>query len=108
MVGKFADHRLKSGLEREDRRGAAARRRRHHRRRSHDEDRLAIEQALPGTPAKSVVQTDEGGLLRPLKDSLAEAMGKFEPDRTELPIPDRTFGGTCRPHAARLRRRTGR
>jgi hypothetical protein len=29
-----------------------------------------------------------------LKDSLAEAMGKFSPDRTVLPIPDRSFGGT--------------
>src|SRR5271166_2874205 len=59
------------------------------------EDRLAIEQAMPGTPAKSVVQTDEHGLLGPLKDSLAEAMHKFEPDRSRLPIPDRTFAGTA-------------
>jgi hypothetical protein len=25
---------------------------------------------------------------------LAEAAGKFNPDRSVLPIPDRTFGGT--------------
>ena len=29
-----------------------------------------------------------------LKESLAEAMGKFSPDRTVLPIPDPNFGGT--------------
>ena len=95
-IGKFADHRLKSGLGEKIGEAlplggagiiAVAR----------SEDRLAIEQAMPGTPAKSVVQTDEGGLLRPLKDSLAEAMHKFEPDRSKLPIPDRTFAG----HAGR-------
>ena len=32
--------------------------------------------------------------VRGLKDALAEAAGKFSPDRTVLPIPDRTFGGT--------------
>ena len=31
---------------------------------------------------------------RALKESLAEAMGKFSPDRTVLPIPDPNFGGT--------------
>ena len=29
-----------------------------------------------------------------LKEALAEAGGKLSPDRTVLPIPDRTFGGT--------------
>jgi arylsulfatase A-like enzyme/uncharacterized membrane protein len=58
-----------------------------------DEQRLAVEQALPGSPAKSVVQTDKEG-VEALKDGLAEAMGKFVPDRTVLPIPDRNFGGT--------------
>ena len=29
-----------------------------------------------------------------MKESLAEAMGKFSPDRTVLPIPDPNFGGT--------------
>ena len=33
--------------------------------------------------------------LRGLKDALAEAAGKFVPDRTVLPIPDKTFGGTA-------------
>src|SRR5262245_22304856 len=58
-----------------------------------DEQRLAVEQALPGALAKSVVQTDKKG-VRGLQDGLAEAMGKFVPDRTVLPIPDRGFGGT--------------
>jgi arylsulfatase len=58
-----------------------------------EEYRLAVEQALPGSPAKSVVQTDKKG-IRALKGSLAEAMGKFVPDRTVLPIPDKSFGGT--------------
>ncbi len=57
------------------------------------EHRLAIEQALPGSPMKSIVESDEKG-LKALQASLAEAMGKFKPDRTVLPIPDRNFGGT--------------
>ena len=55
--------------------------------------RLGVEQALAGSLLKSVVQTDKAGIAA-LKDSLAEAMGKFSPDRTALPIPDRSFGGT--------------
>ena len=55
--------------------------------------RLAVEQALAGSLLKSVVQSDKEG-VEALKDSLAEAMGKFSPDRTVLPIPDRSFGGT--------------
>ncbi len=92
IVGRFADHRLKSGIR--DKIGEnlpagsagiiAA---------FPDEQRLAIERALPGSPMKSVVQSDEKG-LKALRASLAEAMGKFKPDRTVLPIPDRTFGGT--------------
>ena len=58
-----------------------------------DEYRFAIEQALPNSPAKSIAQADEGGISK-LKSSLAEAMGKFSQDRTVLPIPDRTFGGS--------------
>ena len=55
--------------------------------------RLGVEQAVSGALLKSVVQTDKSGVAA-LKDSLAEAMGKFSPDRTVLPIPDRKFGGT--------------
>ncbi|WUJ74973.1 arylsulfatase [Kribbella soli] len=93
VVGKFADHKLKSGLE--DKIGAAlaagsavviaA---------LPQSSRLAAEQALPGSPAKSVVEMG-GGDLKDLKSSLAQAMGKFSPDRTVLPMPDRAFGGTA-------------
>ena len=59
-----------------------------------DEQRLAVEQTLPGALGKSIVQTDKSG-VRALQSCLAEAMGKFVPDRTVLPIPDKTFGGTA-------------
>ena len=58
------------------------------------EDRLAVEQALASSPMKSVVESDEGGISE-LKAALAEAMGKFNPDRTVLPIADRAFGGVA-------------
>ncbi len=58
-----------------------------------DSQRLGVEQALGGAQARSVVQGDQEG-IRALRDSLAEAMSKFNPDRTVLPIPDRNFGGT--------------
>ena len=41
---------------------------------------------------RSVVQGDKKG-MGALKESLGEAMGKFSPDRTVLPIPDPNFGG---------------
>ena len=69
-----------------------------------DEQRLAVEQALPGALAKSIVQSDKKG-LKALKDGLAEAMGKFVPDRTVLPIPDRNFGGTMGQHDRPVRSR---
>ena len=59
-----------------------------------EEQRLAVEQALPNALAKSVVQTDKSG-VRALKDGLAEAMGKFVPDRTVLPVPDKAFAGVA-------------
>ena len=58
-----------------------------------DEQRLGVEQALPGALLRSVVQGDKQGIAA-LKESLAEAMGKFSPDRSVLPIPDPNFGGT--------------
>ena len=58
-----------------------------------DEQRLGVEQALAGALLRSVVQGDKQGTAA-LKESLAEAMGKFSPDRTVLPIPDPNFGGT--------------
>ena len=59
-----------------------------------DDQRLIVEQALPGALAKSIVQTDKEG-INALKAGLGEAMGKFVPDRTVLPIPDKTFGGSA-------------
>jgi arylsulfatase len=92
LVGKFANHKLSASIQ--DKIGNAmptgsaavigifeA------------SSRLAAEEALPGSAAKSVAEMDSAG-LRDLKASLAEAMGKFNPDRTVLPIPDRVFGGT--------------
>ena len=58
-----------------------------------DEQRLGVEQALTAAQLRSVVQGDKQGTAA-LKESLAEAMGKFSPDRTLLPIPDPNFGGT--------------
>ena len=58
-----------------------------------DAQRLGVEQALSGAMLRSVVQSDKEGTAA-LKESLAEAMGKFSPDRTVLPIPDPNFGGT--------------
>src|SRR5215470_15252372 len=58
-----------------------------------DGDRLTAERALGRSPAKSVAPMDKKSLGE-LKAALAEAAGKFSPDRTVLPIPDRTFGGT--------------
>ena len=56
------------------------------------EHRLAVEQTLGQAMLLSIVVTDESGISA-LKSSLAEAFGKFDPDRTVLPIPDRQFGG---------------
>jgi hypothetical protein len=56
-------------------------------------ERAGEQQLLPNALAKSIVQTDKKG-MRALKDGLAEAMGKFVPDRTVLPIPDKAFGGS--------------
>ena len=92
LVGKFARHKVDSGIEQ----GLA------------DklapgtaviiavvdgDDRLAAEQALSGSLAKSVAPMSKKGLGE-LKAALAEAAGKFSPDRTVLPIADRNFGGT--------------
>ena len=92
LAGKFAEHRVKSGLQ--DKIGQAL-----------AEgtavviavlppaSRLSVEQALAGSALKSVVEMDSS-TLKGLEASLAEAMAKFNPDRTRLPIPDRNFGGT--------------
>ena len=57
-----------------------------------EQDRMTAELALPDSLAKSVATIDGKG-KDGLQEALAEAGGKFNPDRTVLPIPDRTFGG---------------
>ena len=91
IVGKFAHHKVESGLESgmgdKLKPGTAA-----IVAMVDADDRLAAEQAMAGSPAKSVAPMDKKG-VRGLKDALGEAAGKFNPDRTVLPIPDRKFGG---------------
>ena len=91
VAGTFADHRLKSGLGEKIGQALAA---------GTGaviavlpaESRLAVEQTLSGSPMKSVVALDSS-TFRGLEGALAEAMAKFNPDRTRLPLPDRSFGG---------------
>ena len=66
-----------------------------------DAQRLAVEQALPA-PSRSRSSRSEKKGLKALQDGLAEAMGKFVPDRTVLPI--RTGASEAR-SAARSRSR---
>ncbi len=92
LVGKFADHRLKSGLEEKIGQALSA---------GTavvvavlpETSRLAVERVLAGSAMKSAAEMDGSGMGE-LKSSLAEAMGKFNPDRTTLPIPNPNFGGT--------------
>jgi arylsulfatase A-like enzyme/uncharacterized membrane protein len=92
VIGKFAKRKVESGIERglgdKLKPGTAA-----IIAIVNSKDRLIAEQALADSPAKSVAQMDQKG-IKGLKESLAEATGKFTPDRTVLPIPDRSFGGT--------------
>jgi arylsulfatase A-like enzyme/uncharacterized membrane protein len=55
--------------------------------------RLPVEQALAGSPMKSVAELRHS-TLKAFGAALQEAMGKFNPDRTRLPVPQRSFGGT--------------
>lgn len=92
LAGEFTEHRLKTGIVghigenlKPGTAGIIA---------VFDEEyRLRIEQALSGSPAKSIAQSDEHSLTK-LREALAQAAGKFAPDRTVLPIPDPAFGGT--------------
>ncbi len=59
-----------------------------------DAQALAVGQALGGAQLRSIVQGDKHGMSA-LKESLAEAMGKFSPDRSVLPIPDPNFAGVA-------------
>ena len=58
-----------------------------------DQQRLGVEQVLVDAKLLSIVQGEKAGTAA-LKESLAEAMGKFSPDRSVLPLPDPAFGGT--------------
>jgi arylsulfatase A-like enzyme/uncharacterized membrane protein len=92
IAGKFTKHRVESGIH--DSIGKALPPGRAAIIATYDADqRLGIERLLAGSPAKSVVQTDKSGVAA-LTDSLAEAMGKFAPDRTVLPLRDPAFSGT--------------
>src|SRR5271165_748259 len=92
LAGRFADHRIKSGLQEKIGQALAA---------GAgvviavlpSASRLSVQQALAGSAMTSVVEMD-APTLKGLEASLAEAMGKFSPDRTRLPLPDRDFGGT--------------
>ena len=93
ILGKVADHKVEQGLR--EKLGEAMKPGTAAIIAMFDADqRLAVEQALPGSPAKSVVETDKKGTAA-LTGSLAEAMGKFVQDRSALPIPNRTFGGVA-------------
>jgi arylsulfatase A-like enzyme/uncharacterized membrane protein len=91
VAGTFADHRLKSGLGEKIGQALAA---------GTGVviavlppgSRLRVEQALASSPMKSVVEV-EHSTLRDLESALTEAMAKFNPDRTRLPLADRGFGG---------------
>ena len=91
IAGRFAKHKMETGLH--DKIGEALKPGTAAILAMFEEDQaLAVQQVLGGALARSVVQTEKSGTAA-LKDSLAEAMGKFSQDRTVLPIPDRTFGG---------------
>jgi arylsulfatase len=92
IAGKFASHKLKGSLQEKIGEGLSngtaviigvypA------------DQQLSAEQLMPGALAKSTVTSDKRG-MKELQSALTEAMGKFHPDRSALPIPDKTFGGT--------------
>ena len=93
IVGTFARHRVEDGLEsglgEKLRPGTAA-----ILALVAEDDLLVAEQALSHSPAKSRVEM-AGGSLGDLRDALAEAAGKFNPDRTVLPLRDPAFGGVA-------------
>ena len=93
LVGKFAQRRVESGLEEgigeKLQPGTAA-----ILALVAEDDLLAAEQALSGSPAKSRVEM-EGDSLGDLRQAIADAAGKFNPDRTVLPLQDPAFGGVA-------------
>jgi arylsulfatase A-like enzyme/uncharacterized membrane protein len=93
IVGKFTEHRVKGGLETgigdKLKSGTAA-----ILALVAEDDLLPAEQALSGSPAKSRVEM-EGDSLSDLGQALGEAAGKFNPDRTVLPLHDPAFSGVA-------------
>jgi arylsulfatase len=93
LVGKFAKRRvddgLESGLGEKLQPGTAA-----ILTLVAEGDLLPAEQALSGSPAKSRVEM-AGDSLTDLRDALAAAGGKFDPDRTVLPLRDPAFSGVA-------------
>jgi len=91
LAGTFANHRIKSGLA--DKIGQAM---------SAGsaviiavtpaQGRLPVGQALAGSPMKSVAELSRS-TLRSLGAALQEAMGKFNPDRTRLPLRNAASAG---------------
>ena len=69
-----------------------------------DEQRLGVEQALSGAQIRSVVQGDKKG-TGALKESLAEAMGKFSPGPHGAADPGSELRRHDRAHARRVRSR---
>jgi len=60
--------------------------------------RPAVEQALAGSAMKSVAELSHT-TLRSLGAALEEAMGKFNPDRTRLPLPRPASGARSASYA---------
>lgn len=91
LAGTFAHHRIKTGLA--DKIGQAlAAGRAVVIAVTEAQGRLEAGQALASSPMKSVAELGRS-TLRSLGAALREAMGKFNPDRTRLPLPQRRFGG---------------
>ena len=103
LIGRFAKHRVESGMETglgdKLAPGTAA-----IVAMIDDDDRLAAERALAGTPAKSVAQMDKKG-VRGLKDALAEAAQQVRARPHRAADPRHELRRDGRPHAARLGRR---
>ncbi|CKT07513.1 sulfatase [Mycobacterium tuberculosis] len=87
LAGTFAHHRIKTGLA--DKIGQAlAAGRAVVIAVTEAQGRLEAGQALASSPMKSVAELSRS-TLRSLGAALREAMGKFNPDRTRLPLPQR-------------------
>ncbi|MBY5162674.1 arylsulfatase [Salsipaludibacter albus] len=93
LVGRFAGHRLEDGLEtgigERLTPGTAV-----ILALVDGDDLLTAERALDGSPGKSRVEMT-GDSIGELRAALTEAAGKFDPDRTVLPLHDPSFAGVA-------------